>query len=83
MSRKKPPIIEIYSMVNCEDGSATMHTRYDHGDREPDFYDVIVRYDGDDPLAEAENLKTFDEAWSAAESFQTIYLGADIEEIVG
>ena len=83
MSRKNPPVIEIYSMVKEPDGSSIIHTRFDHGDAEPDFYDVVVRYEEDDPLAEVEDLKTFAEAYQAAKNLQTIYVGAEIEEIVG
>ena len=77
MTRVNGPTIEIYSMMNCADGSSTIH----EGPSDPDFYDVIVRYPGDDPLEEAEDLKTWKEVWAAVSAFQLKYWGSHIEEI--
>ena len=77
----RAPTIEIYPMVRNEDDSCSIHNRFDHGEREPDFFDVVVRYYGGDPLEEVEDLNTYEEACQAARNLQSIYRHSQIEDI--
>lgn len=84
MSRMNHPTIEIYPMKRLSNGDSTLATTDNLGlYEEPDFYDVLVRFDGDDPIEEVENLPTFEDAWAVAEGLQIKYPKSDIEEING
>lgn len=66
--------ITIFPMKNEPDGGASLCERPD----EPDFFDVLVRDDGD-VLAEAEDLVTYDEALAVAEKYLVEFPGAEID----
>lgn len=64
-------------MVNLPNGDATLLD----GPGEPDFYDVIVRYPGDDPLDEIEDIQEYAEAQMAVQQMLAKYPGAHFEEL--
>lgn len=66
--------ITIFAMRNMVDGSATLcEPRED-----PDFYDVLVRDDDGDVIADTEDLVTYDEAVAAVEKYLLTFPVADI-----
>ncbi len=77
MSKMHHPLIEIYPMRDTTDGGSTIH----EGRGDPEFYDVIVRFEGDEPLEEIEGILTYAEAFSKAEGLLDRYPGSEIVEI--
>lgn len=66
--------ITIFPMKNDVDGSATLCEPPD----DPEFYDVLVRDDGD-VVAETEDLMTYEEAIAVAEKYLVEFPGAEID----
>lgn len=67
--------ITIFPMKNEPDGSATLCKPPD----DPDCYDVLVRDEGGDVLAETEDLITYAEAVAVAEKYLVEFPGAEID----
>jgi hypothetical protein len=65
----KPLNIEVYGMAG--------ETISDN----PEYWDILVRCDGEDPIEEYKNLPTFAEAWSIIEKLIMKYPGANYDEI--
>ncbi len=66
--------IAIFPMKNAADGGAVLCERPD----EPDFYDVLVRDEDGDVIAETEDLETYAEAVEAAEGYVLRFPDAEI-----
>ncbi len=66
--------ITIFPMKNDGDGSATLCEPPD----DPEFYDVLVRDDGD-VVAETEDLMTYEEAIAVAEKYLAEFPDAEID----
>lgn len=74
----KSLLIEIYAMKSTGNGEATLAP-----DREtPDFWDVMVRYDGEDPIEEHENLSEHTVA-PLIDGLQRKFPNAIVAEAVG
>ncbi|MCR5943502.1 hypothetical protein FG152_22225 [Ochrobactrum sp. XJ1] len=78
MSKMHHPLIEIYPMRYAPDGEGSIIA---DGRDIPAFYDVLVRFEGDDPIEEKEGLLTYAEAWTYALLFGEKYPGSSIVEI--
>jgi hypothetical protein len=74
----KIPEIGIYPMKNCPNGDTTLAETH----QEADFYDVLVRFEGDDPIEEVEDIPDFKTAYEKAVQLQIKYPNSDIIEIV-
>ena len=66
--------IAIFPMKNAPDGGAVLCERPD----EPDSYDVLVRDEDGDVIAETEDLETYDETLEAVDGYLRRFPGAEI-----
>ncbi|RRY03855.1 hypothetical protein [Brucella anthropi] len=78
MSKMHHPLIEIYPMRYAPDGEGSIIA---DGRDIPAFYDVLVRFEGDDPLEEFEGIKTYAEAMLIANCLVSRFPGSPIVEI--
>ena len=77
MGRKHYPLIEIYPMRDTTDGGATIAEGRDI----VEFYDILVRFEGDDPIEEIEGVLTYKDVLNQVRELEVRFPGSPVVEI--